>query len=71
MPLIMAERGRRVRIKAIHGGHGFRRKLVDMGLVPGMEIEVINNPNGGPMVVGIFDTRIMLGRGMAHRIMVG
>ena len=71
MPLVMAERGRKVRIKALRGGHGFRRKLVDMGLVPGMEIEVISNTKGGPMVVGIFDTRIILGRGMAQRIMVG
>ena len=71
MPLVMAERGRTVLIKSLRGGHGFRRKLVDMGLVPGMEIKVISNTNGGPMVVGVFDTRIILGRGMAHRIMVG
>ena len=59
-----------MRIQAIHGGHGLRRRLSAMGLVPGMEVEVVRNDHGGPLIVEVLDTRLMLGRGMAHKILV-
>jgi ferrous iron transport protein A len=69
-PLSMAEAGRCVRIQRILGGHGLQRRLSDMGLVPGMEIEVISTDRGGPLVVRILESRFMIGRGMAHHIEV-
>jgi len=70
VPLVMVDRGRKMRIHAIHGGHGLQGRLNAMGLVPGMEIEVVRNDHGGPLIVEVLGTRLMLGRGMAHKILV-
>ncbi len=60
MPLTVAEEGRTMHIKTILGGHGLRRRLTNTGLVPGMEIRVIRNTGGGPLVVGVLGARIMV-----------
>jgi len=41
-----------------------------MGLSPGVEVKVVNNRGGGPFVVAVMGTRIVLGRGMAHKVFV-
>ncbi len=41
-----------------------------MGLVPGVEIEVVSNAFHGPFVVSVKGSRMMLGRGMAWKILV-
>ncbi len=69
-PLTMAETGRNVRIRRVFGGRGPQRRLSAMGLAPGMQIEVITNDRGGPLVVRVLDSRFMIGRGMAHHIQV-
>lgn len=69
-PLAVAETGRRVHVRHVLGGHGLQRRLSGMGMVPGTEVEVIRNDPGGPLVVGVLDSRFMIGRGMAHHILV-
>jgi Fe2+ transport system protein FeoA len=68
-PLAMAEKGRNVRVRRILGGPGVQRRLLGMGLAPGMEIQVVAN-NGGPLVIRLLESRFMIGRGMAHHILV-
>jgi Fe2+ transport system protein FeoA len=41
-----------------------------MGLRPGAEVRVVNNRGAGPFVVAVEGTRIVLGRGMAHKVYV-
>jgi Fe2+ transport system protein FeoA len=41
-----------------------------MGLVPGVEIEVLRNSLRGPFLIALRDSRIILGRGMAQKILV-
>jgi len=41
-----------------------------MGLLPGVILRVVTNDTCGPFIVALGDTRLALGRGMAHRIMV-
>lgn len=69
MPLSMVAPGREVELVAVHGGWGIRRRLADMGFNPGVRLRVIHS-GGGPIIVSIRDTRLALGRGIAHRIMV-
>jgi len=69
-PLSMSESGSTVRIRQVFGGHGLQRRLSAMGLMPGMELEVVSNDRGGPLVVKVLDSRFMIGRGMAHHIHV-
>jgi ferrous iron transport protein A len=68
-PLAMAEEGERVRVVALMGGAGLDRRLAEMGLNPGTEVSV-RQRRGGGMVVSRGETRLGLGFGMAHKIMV-
>lgn len=70
MPLTIIQSGRRVRLVAVEAGHGLRGRLAAMGLVPGVEIEVLRNSMHGPFLIELKGSRIMLGRGMAQKIMV-
>ncbi len=70
MPLAIVQAGRRVRFVSVDAGHGLRGRLAAMGLVPGVEIEVLRNSMHGPFLVAVKGSRIMLGRGMAQKIVV-
>ena len=70
MPLSFVKSGERVRINAIESGETLRRKLAEMGMIPGEEIEVIANSLRGPFIVAVKGSRIILGRGMAYKIQV-
>ncbi|MBN1102236.1 MAG: ferrous iron transport protein A [Deltaproteobacteria bacterium] len=70
MPLAMVGAGRRVRLLAVDAGCGLQGRLASMGLVPGVEIEVLRNSMRGPFLIAVKGSRIMMGRGMAQKIMV-
>ena len=70
MPLAMVEAGRLVRLVAVNAGRGLRSRLVAMGFMPGTELEVIRNNSHGPLIVAVRGCRVMLGRGMAQRMIV-
>ncbi len=71
MPLSMVAPGQEVKLVAVHGGRGIRRRLADMGFNPGVKIKVIQGGfQSGPIIVAIRDARVALGHGMAHRITV-
>ena len=59
-----------MRIITVYAGHGLRGRLAAMGLVPGVEIEVLRNSMHGPFLIAVKGSRIMLGRGMAQKIVV-
>lgn len=69
-PLFLAGEGEHLRIAAFGGGRGFLFKMTEMGLPVGTELTVVHRDGGGSIVVARNDTRIALGAGMAHRIMV-
>jgi len=70
-PLTNLRRGERgIFIYAV-GGHGMLRRLSDLGLTPGIELEVVSIASlGGPIVVKVRGYEIALGRGVASRIYV-
>lgn len=54
-----------------HGGWGFEKRLMDMGLTPGVRVTVMKSaPFHGPLEVLVRGSRLALGRGMAERIFV-
>lgn len=71
MPLVMAKQGEKGVIKAINGGTSGRIRLLTMGLRVGDEIEVITNMNRGQVVIASDYKRLVIGRGMAGKIMIG
>jgi len=70
MPLTMAPPGKEVTLIAVHGGRGIRMRLYSMGLIPGVKLSVLNNNGAGSLMVGVMDSRVALGWGMAHKILV-
>ena len=70
MPLTMIKSGMRVKLVSINGGRRLRSRLADLGMILGVEIEIINNTLGGPFLVGIKGSRIAIGKGMAMKIEV-
>lgn len=68
-PLAMAQEGERLRIHLLRGGKGLEHRLTSLGLNVGSELTV-SQREGGNLVVLRGETRIALGAGMAHKIMV-
>ena len=69
-PLSMVKAGEKVRLVSINAGRGLNTRLASMGLLPNVEITVVNNSHPGPFVISVKGSKMMLGRGMAHKIMV-
>ena len=69
-PLATMESGSKVRLVSVQASRGLQARLASMGLVPGVEFEVIRRSKSGPFIVSVKGSRVMLGRGMAHKIMV-
>jgi len=69
MPLSMSTRGTRLKIACVSGDQGFRRKVTDMGLNTGTEIEIRQQEHGA-VVICSGNKRYAIGAAMAHRIWV-
>ena len=69
MPLTMVYPGQEVTLVDIDGGRGIRARLAGMGLTPGVKLRVLRTGQG-PVMVAVRDTRLALGHGMAHKIIV-
>ena len=65
-----APQGSRVRISDIshHGGWVYR--LYQLGVIPGVIVDVIYNEGRGPVVIRVNGSDIVLGRGLARKIIV-
>ena len=69
-PLSTIRSGETVRLASIEAGRGLNSRLASMGLLPNVKITVINNSHPGPFIINVKGSKMMLGRGMAHKIMV-
>lgn len=69
MPLSTVPVGRRVILSRISGRPRQIRRLTELGLTPGVVIEVVRD-GGGPLLIAVRDSRIALGRSVADRIVV-
>lgn len=69
-PLSMVKAGETVKLARIDAGHSLNSRLASMGLLPNVEITVVSNTHPGPFVISVKDSRMMLGRGMAQKVMV-
>ncbi len=70
MPLAMVGAHEKVRVKSIVGGYGIMKRLSDMGIYEGTTLEVVRNDSTGPLILKVLDSRIVIGRGQAQKIMV-
>lgn len=70
IPLPFMSVGSRAVIDSIRGNDSVRKKIIDLGLVPGEEVELFSSAPGSPVVVKIQGNRIMLDNNTSKRIMV-
>lgn len=71
MSLIEVEDGQTGIIVSVVGGKNLTKRLADLGLVSGTEIKVIRKALfSGPLQVEVSGSRLVLGRGLASKIMV-
>lgn len=71
MPLSIVTHGTRVTILEIRGGRKMRQRLLDLGLTPGADVLVFKNDAPSPLILSVKDdSRLAIGRGMAHKILV-
>ena len=69
LPLLFAPIGKTVKLVRVRGGVRMTRRLAEMGLTPGVELRVIQSA-GGRLMISVRDSRLALGRGLAHRMRV-
>jgi len=71
MPLSMSRSGEHVECLHVTGGEGLSRHLAAMGILPGARMTVVSGGGTpGPVVLKVGATKYMIGRGMAHRVLV-
>ncbi len=68
MPLVFAEKGKRVQILQIRGNAETKQHLADLGFVVGGNVTVVSE-SGGSLIVNVRESRVALGRDMAVKIM--
>ena len=62
--------GRKAVIQSLEGGGRFLSRITAMGFTPETPVSVIRNGLGGPLIVGIRDTEVAIGRGEAAKIKI-
>ncbi len=70
LPLIMLKKGQEALLKEINSGAKLKKKLNDMGLTPGVKINVISASGSGPVILDVRGSRLALGRGIVSKVVV-
>jgi len=69
MPLNFIGLGKFAKINSVQGGEAICKKIMEMGMNKGSIIKIMKN-DSGPLIVKVGETRLVLGRGMAQKVMV-
>jgi Fe2+ transport system protein FeoA len=69
-PLDKIPAGTTVRIVTIDAGAGLKNRLAAMGLLANGVIRVVRNDRAGQIIVQVKNSKVILGRGMSHKIFV-
>jgi len=68
--LSMVGAGESVRVVRIEAGRGLNNRLASMGLVASTQLRVVSNGHPGPFVLIVKEAKVVLGRGVAQKILV-
>lgn len=68
--LDMARQGEKLIIRQIEAGRNLQMRITSMGLRPGDLIEIVSSQVGGQVVIASGDNRLIIGKGMAQKILV-
>ena len=71
MTLLQVMNGKWVRVVGVAGGIGMERRLAQLGFLPGNKVRIIRAaPFHGPLLIDVEGREIVLGRGVAARVLV-
>ena len=70
MGLTEVDNGRKVVITRIEGGRNARKKLMDLGMIPGVPVTIIRRADRNPMLLTVMGRQVVLGHGMAEKVHV-
>ena len=62
--------GARAEVRTIAAGRKARCRLASLGLIQGSILQVIANPGIGPLLLSVGDSRLMVERGIAAKVLV-
>ncbi|MBI9102396.1 MAG: FeoA domain-containing protein [Spirochaetales bacterium] len=68
--LSMSKPGTVVKVLSIMGGRMLRQRLLNLGIVPGVNLKCIRGGGGYPMVLEVQNSRVVLGAGMSVHVFV-
>ncbi|NHJ47046.1 MAG: ferrous iron transport protein A [Asgard group archaeon] len=68
--LVTLHIGEKKIIVKITGGRNACKRLNELGLIPGTEIEMVNKINDGPVMIKVKGSKLALGRGLATKVIV-
>lgn len=69
-PLTSLQPGDKGVIKKLRGGRAFKARMTGMGLNENNVVELVQGNENSPVVVGIGSSRVVIGHGMAEKVMV-
>lgn len=70
LPLNEVRAGTTVRIVEVEAGQGLKNRLAAMGLLANVKIRVVRNDGAGQIIVNVKNSKVILGRGMSHKVFV-
>jgi len=65
-----AEENKNYEVKYINGGFGLIKRLKDLGFINNEIIKVLKNDKSSPLLINVKGTNIVLGKGVARKILV-
>jgi Fe2+ transport system protein FeoA len=68
--LIDLKEGEQALISSINGGWRANKRLADLGLTPGVKVKVIKKLFSGPIEMEVCDSRLVVGRGIASKVLI-
>ena len=70
MSLLHLRVGMKGVIARIDGGRGACKRLNELGLIPGTQIEMVNNIHNGPVMIKVKGSKLAIGRGLAKKVLI-
>jgi ferrous iron transport protein A len=62
--------GDKGKIAKITGGRTACKRLNELGLIPGTEVELVNKISSGPVMIKVKGSKLALGRGLASKVLL-
>jgi ferrous iron transport protein A len=70
LQLTFAPKNKKLKVVKISGGHEVKKRLSEIGIIPGAAIKLSNHGCAGPLIIQMNNSSFALGFGTAMKIIV-